>query len=150
MKRRCSAFLILLVLFMAAFWFVFGSPVRLYRNYRLKQALRNPPAAAETVTLNTLIPFAWDTVYTFDPYTSRAEMEAALGIRDPHLPESIDESQRPLVVVQNGRVQASVCGYASAMGFSVRIQSGTIRRADCTVFRVEHTPEYIKYTQVLP
>ena len=134
----------------AAFYLLLGSPVRLYYNHQLKQALREPPPAAETVTLNTLIPFAWDTVYTFGPYTSRAEMEAAIGIRDPHLPESIDESQRPLVVVENGRVRACVCGYPSAMGFSVQFQTDTVARTDCTVFRVQRTPEHIKYTQILP
>lgn len=57
------------VLFVSAGFLLFltASNLRVqYNSRRLKQVLTS--LDAQTVTLNEIVPFRWDSVYTFDPY----------------------------------------------------------------------------------
>lgn len=51
----------------------------------------------DRVTLEEVVPFAWTTVYTFDPYTSRERMEGIVGSSSPALKESPDEGMTKIM-----------------------------------------------------
>lgn len=73
----------------------------------------------DVVTLEQAVPFPWDTVYTFDPYTSRARIEESIGFSSGLIRETVSEGQVQLLFVKGNRVTASVCGYAEALGYQV-------------------------------
>lgn len=116
--------------------FLLVQPVVHLHNRQLKQAV-TALADGDVVTLEAVVPFAWDAVYTFDPYTSREEMEADIGFRSRALRESVSEGMVQLVFVKGSRVTASVCAYPSALGYSVFF-SGTVLHGTYRPFTVAH------------
>lgn len=101
---------------------VFGilSPVE--RNGRLfgkRMGELSAMASGDEVTLSDITPFAWDTVYSFDPYTTKEEMEKVLGFKSRHLKEAVSEGMVQLVFVKAGEVVCCVCGYRDNLGYSV-------------------------------
>ncbi len=83
-KRWKIWFIILSVLLIFSGWMyylLFGSPIVTWNDNRLEDAVRN--LSAETITLEDLVPFEWDIVYTFAPYTSREDIADAIGFDSP-------------------------------------------------------------------
>ena len=50
-----------------AFAVLLGNPLVAWHNHQLRTALQSLPEG--TVTLEEAVPFKWDVVYSFDPYT---------------------------------------------------------------------------------
>ena len=75
MKRIVAIAVVLLAAFAGLRWY--GDCVRTERERALQAAVTG--ISKDTVTLNEVVPFAWDTVYTFAPYTPREEIEAVIG-----------------------------------------------------------------------
>ncbi len=74
----------------------------------------------EQVTLGEVLPFEWDTLYTFPPYTSLEEIAFTVGFNSPHLNENmVSEGMVHLLFVRDKRVVASVLDYPDALGYSV-------------------------------
>ncbi len=106
----------------------------------MKKAL----TALETpgVRLNAVVPFAWEAVYTFDPYLSKAEMAEIIGFKSGALRETVSEGMVSLVFIRDSAVIASVCGYSDALGYAVYFNTGDgnfsrLTFADDAVFSVE-------------
>ena len=118
-KRRFFAVIALGLAAVAAFWMVFGDPVALQRRSRLTEALTSAPAG--TATLEAVVPFEWDAVYSFDPYTSAQEMAGVMGVPAAGLPETVSEGMSQLIFVQDGRVVCAVVGYPSRLGWRVQL-----------------------------
>ena len=118
MKKRalklCAAALLILLVIYA----LIGNPIIFWHNRALEHSLCSLEDGI-TVTLNEAVPFEWESVYTFDPYTSKSEMERIIGISSPSIRETVSEGMVQLIFVNRGRVTASVCGYASNLGYDV-------------------------------
>ena len=71
------------------------------------------------VTLNEIVPFEWDTVYTFSPYTARSEIEEIIGFKSNAIKETVNEGMVQLLFVNGKTVSGSVCGYAQNLGYSI-------------------------------
>lgn len=89
----------------------------LNNNRRLKQALTS--LDVQTVTLNDVVPFKWDMVYTFDSYVSKEEMANVIGFKSGALRETASEGMIQLVFVRGRKVVCGVCGYSDALGYSI-------------------------------
>ena len=139
-KRKFANAAVLLILLSAVGYAFFGSPVEMYRRGGLRKAM----AAVEDgeVTLNEIVPFAWDTVYIFEPYASREEMEQIMGISAKGLEESVSEGMVQLAFMNGSRVVCCVCGYISKEGYSVSFDE-KINFADSVVFRAERDADGI-------
>lgn len=98
---------VILMLFAFLFGFLFGNPLVAWHNHQLKAALQDLPEG--TVTLEEAVPFAWDMVYSFDPYTSRAEMERVMHLKSASVREGVSEEQRSIVFTKGNKVVCSVC-----------------------------------------
>ena len=61
----------------ALLWSVIGSPVVLWHNHQLKTTLTG--LTDTSITLEQAVPFSWDEVYTFAPYTSVEEIQEVIG-----------------------------------------------------------------------
>lgn len=133
MKKRtlAGALLIIVIIGLGCLWI--GNPAAAYHSRQLKEAFAT--IGGEETTLNDIVPFEWDTVYTFDPYTSRAEMEQAIGFQSRAIKESVSEGMVQLLFVKDRSVAASVCGYPDSLGYRVDF-TGSVARDDKTVFSV--------------
>lgn len=75
-------------------------------------------AEGDTVSLSQLVPFRWDTAYTFSPYASRKEMASAMGVPESRrIPETVSEGMTQLIFLRDGRVVCAVCGYPDSLGW---------------------------------
>jgi len=98
---------------------LFGNPVVKYNNHRLKKAV-TALEAGQPVTLNEVVPFGWDTAYTFSPYTSEQEIEEIIGFKSRSIvANNINEGMVHLIFVKGEKVQAAVLGYADALGYYI-------------------------------
>ena len=115
--KKVAIFLVLVLLLGLIAYAVMGNPVVFYHNFALQRAMSQVPEGE--VTLNQIVPFAWDAAYTFPPYTSKKEIETALGFSSASIRETVNEGMVQLLFVKDGRVTASVCGYPERLGYQV-------------------------------
>lgn len=126
---------------------VFGNPAELYRRRELRQAMAGIEDG--TVTLNEVVPFAWDSAYRFDPYATREEMEEIMGVSARGLEESVSEGTVQLAFVKGDRVVCGVCEPISRAGYDVFF-GGKVTFAEEAVFEAERSPEGILRLTALP
>ena len=72
-----------------------------------------------TITLEQAVPFSWDEVYTFAPYTSVEEIQEVIGTTSFNLKEAVSEGMLQLVFLDGGAVTAAVCAYPARLGYDV-------------------------------
>lgn len=139
-KRKCAGAAVLLLLLSIMGYAFFGSPAEWHR----RRALRLAMAAVEEgeTTLNEIVPFAWDSVYTFEPYTTREQMEEIMGIPARRLAESPSEGMVQLAFVKDGRIACGVCEYISRAGYAVCFE-GKVAFGDKAAFRAERDADGI-------
>lgn len=117
MRKKILVPIVIMLGLLITAYVMFGNPIITYHNYQLKQSIRT--ISEPEVTLNEIIPFAWDTVYTFSPYTSRSEIEEIIGFKSSAVQETVSEGMVQLLFVKGSSVVASVCGYAENLGYRV-------------------------------
>ena len=105
MKKLKKLLIVLCVLFCIAYYLLFGSPIVDWRNEKLAEATNN--ITTETVTLEEVVPFAWDAVYKFEEYTSKEEVAETLGFYSVEINESWTESQNWYYFVKGNRIVAN-------------------------------------------
>lgn len=91
-----------------------------YRNYRtFSKNMRELSDITEekNIYLSELTPFSWDSVYAFDPYVSKEEMESILGFSSPFLTEGVSETMTTVFFVKEEKVVCRIVGYPSNLGY---------------------------------
>lgn len=101
----------------ALIYSIVGSPVVLWHNHQLKNTLTT--LTDQSITLEQAVPFGWDEVYSFAPYTSLEEIEAAIGTESYNLSESTSEGMLQLVFMDEGAVAATVCDTPANLGYNL-------------------------------
>ena len=109
-------------------WSLIGSPVVLWHNHQLKAALTG--LTDTSITLEQAVPFSWDEVYTFAPYTSVEEIQEVIGTTSFNLKEAESEGVLQLVFLDGGAVTAAVCAAPAALGYDVDLAS-TVDSTPC-------------------
>ena len=89
-------------------------------NRSLKKAVQS--ITEEQVALNEVVPFAWTSVYTFDPYLSVEVQEKIIGFQSDKLQETVSEGMVQLVFVDGDQVVSSICAYADQLGYSIDLR----------------------------
>ena len=117
LKKLLSMVLFLTALALAC-GLLFGNIENRLHHRQLKRAL-SALDPGQTITPEELIPFPWDEVYTFAPYTSIQQKEAALGFRSSRLSETVSEGMTDVVFTHGGRVVLSVTAYPDNAGFAL-------------------------------
>lgn len=120
-KKKLAVGTVIFLGFIMVVIVMIGNPAVFYHNCRWNHAVRNISEHEEKITLNEMVPFEWDSVYTFLPYTSREEIWRILGIREEAVTETVNEGMVQLIFLNEGKVTASICGYESRLGYSVKI-----------------------------
>ncbi len=115
MKKKIAWAVVFIVMCIS----LFGNPFVKYNNHRLKKAV-TALDTGQTVTLNGIVPFEWDTVYTFSPYTSEQEIEDIIGFKSRDIvANNVNEGMVHLIFTKGEKVQAAVLGYASRLGYYI-------------------------------
>lgn len=139
---------------------LFGNPLVAWHNHQLKIAMQHLPEG--TVTLEEVVPFAWDMVYSFDPYTSREEMASVMHLKSVLIQESISEEQRSVIFTRGDKV---VCSARNSTGYgiwgiptyavytysSTESQQGQysfLQNGENAQFAVSHEDRYIKLSYI--
>ena len=115
-------------------------------NQQLKQTMTSIDTSQETITLDTIIPFDWDMVYTFPPYTSKEDIEQTIGLYSDAIQEITSEGMVQLIFVNNDTVTASICGYPENLGYQILFDD-IILLGDDTVFSISQTDTVITLTE---
>ena len=102
MKTAKRKYIILAVILCIMYYLLCGSPLVEWRNDRLAKAIQKMDS--DTVTLEELVPFAWDAVYTFEPYTSKESIRETIGFFSPDAPESWGEYTDYIVFTKGNRI----------------------------------------------
>lgn len=143
-KQSCfrifGALIILVIVFCA-----FGHPMISLHNGRLKQAIL-ATEGQESIHLNDIVPFDWDTLYTFDPYTSKEEIQETIGCKSFAIRETVSEGMVQLIFIKDNRVTASVCEYAENLGYQLNFQS-PVTKEDDAVFSLSQQGEVLLLTE---
>lgn len=92
------------------------------------------------------MPFEWSTVYTFDPYVTRSEIEKIIGFKSNAIQETVNEGMVQLLFVKGSSVSGSVCGYAENLGYCIEF-SGKINFEDNTPFDVRIQDDIVYLTK---
>ncbi len=114
--------------------------------YHRTQSLKRAVLAledAQQVTLEDIVPFEWDEVYFFPPYTSKSDIEHALGMHSLFIKETVSENMTQLIFTRGHSVIACITGYP---GFDIEF-TGCISAGANTVFTTEKTESGIRLLQ---
>lgn len=104
----------------------------------LKEKILSLDQSVETINIVQLTPFAWDVVYSFDPYTSKEQIYETVGYKWDRITETVSEGMNQIVFLQDGKVVCYVYGYPENNGYGLSFRS-THRRevTSASVLRVE-------------
>ena len=119
--KKAAAFLGAALILLSAVWLLVGNPAVAWHNYRLKREILLLKTG-DVVTLETLVPFPWERVYTFAPYTGKHQIEEQIGFRSGSVQETVSEGMVQLLFVKENSVTASICGYADALGYRITLE----------------------------
>lgn len=147
------AFFILAIVSIALFINKMGANSEIGRNNeKLKQAVLSTNSS--TVTLNEIVPFEWDVVYTFSPYTSKENIEAIVGIKSNAIQQTVNEGMVQLIFVKDQKIISSVCGYSDSLGYSISFLEDNIENyrsiyfTEKAEFSVERDNDIVKLTYI--
>ncbi len=141
-KRKWILAGIFCLLFTLAYM-IFGNPLVILNNHRLQREVT--AVSSEHVLLNEVVPFKWDTLYSFEPYASEDQIEEIIGFKSRSIKETVSEGMVQLLFVRDNKVVSSVLGYESALGYSINF-TGKIKYIDNTVFSAERNADMVILT----
>lgn len=144
MKKKVWMISAMAIAILAISCYMIGNPLIAYHNYRLKQSIHT--ISKPTVTLNEIVPFEWDIVYTFAPYTSRSEIEEIIGFKSNAIQETVSEGMVQLLFVKDNAVCGSICGYSENLGYSVHF-SDKVELTDNKQFDVDIQDDIVYLTE---
>ncbi len=130
MKKLKKVVVVLFVLLCIAYYLLFGSPLVDWRNAKLAEATQN--IGSEPITLEELVPFAWDAVYEFEPYTSKEEIAKTIGFYSVEINESWTESANWYYFVKGNRIVSNP--EDSSLGCSISLPNGSLRYGEYVLF----------------
>ncbi len=121
MKKTAKVAIIALlcvIIIGAAAYFIFGNPIVLINNQRLENSIHS--IETETVNFNDVVPFEWDTLYTFTPYTNRSEIEKIIGFKSADIKENnISEGMVHLLFVKDDAIVSSILNHDNNLGYRI-------------------------------
>lgn len=91
-------------------------------NNKLKEAIYN--IQEDNVLLNDVIPFEWEEIYTFAPYTPEEEIEKIIGFKSIYIHTSISEGMANLIFIKNKKIVCNIYGNIESLGYSINFYDG--------------------------
>lgn len=107
----------------AVLWWALACPSEQANHLRLQTALSG--VTQSSVTLESAVPFQWDTAYAFAPGVTREEMGELTGADCSSVPEGAGGRGARLVFLLGGEVVCAASGEPEALGYEVTLPEGT-------------------------
>lgn len=142
-KKKTIIAIVAISVIIALAYMIIGNPIVLVNNQKLQREVT--AINSDYVELNKIVPFGWDTVYTFDPYTSKERIEDVIGFRSSSIQETVSEGIVQLLFVKDKKVVSSVCGYSNTLGYRIDFFD-RIMYTDNAVFSVERDSDMVSLT----
>lgn len=111
------------------------------------QAMKNlNTKVGQEISWNEVVPFTWDEVYYFVPYTTEKEMEQITGVKSDKYCELHEDSGVQIAFIKNKKVIVFISDKEKNLGFGMR-QFDCIKYKDEALFQVEKNGNtlYIQY-----
>lgn len=143
MKKKKITISVSIILIIALAYIAIGNPMVFFNNQKLKREVT--AIKSDNVKLNEIVPFEWDTVYTFEPYTNKEQIEDVIGFKSYSIQETVSEGMVQLLFVKDKKVVCSVCGYSSTLGYRIDFFD-RIMYTDNAVFSVERDADIVRLT----
>ena len=102
-KIRIPSYVFILLLAVILGGYLFSGGLAGVNARALEHAVEAIPEESTQVSLNELVPFEWDEVYTFGPYTSKEEIQSIIRLDSDAVKESVSEGMVQLVFVEWGK-----------------------------------------------
>lgn len=121
----------------------------------LKDNVLSLDQKVESVNLKDLTPYEWDTIYSFDPYTSKEQVYETVGYKWDKISEALSEGMNQIVFLNDGAVVCYVFGYPENNKYGISFFGKDISkvpmltREDSLDFSV-HRSEGTTYLAYLP
>ena len=123
-----------------------SSPTVEYDSVRFELAVKELEPGTE-VKLTEITPFDWEICYTFDPYTSKQEIQRIIGFASSSVKEAQSEGMVQLLFVKDDKVTASECAFPETIGYDIDLKGRKeIRASEDPVFRVTKKDELVILT----
>lgn len=119
-SNKNKSLLVLIVLNIILICFLFYiNPMQVYRNHKFKDNIVSL-LDKETITLEELIPFEFDSVYLFDSYNTKENIEKVIGFKSRFVKDnSTDKLGTEVIVVKDKKVISSIFVNISEDGFTI-------------------------------
>lgn len=105
LKKVTVIILVLAACFLGVYFII--NPVQKYRNNQLRKAVEALSSNAGT-TMEAAIPFEWDYIYSFVPYTPKETMEDRMGVKSKYITEANSDDMMQIYVVKNNKIVAFI------------------------------------------
>lgn len=137
-KQRFVIAPIVIVLSLFLSYLVIGNPVVAFRNKQLQNSiLALSKQQTHTVKFQDIVPFEWDTAYTFSPDTNREEIVKKVGINDRSIKEPKDTEQTLYIVfLKDNKIISIINQNVSDIGYNIMF-SDYIKYSDEKYFEVQ-------------
>ena len=119
--KKIIYILILLITIIIFFKFKDYSEIKL-NNKKLQKSITS--IKENEVALNDVIPFEWERLYTFKPYTTKEDIESIIGFKSQYISETINEGMVQLIFVKDKRIVSNVLNYEDNLGYSIDFYDG--------------------------
>lgn len=136
----------ILILLMAVVVLVFSQ----FGNGAKVRALKKEMLALEdgsVMTLEEVIPFEWERLFQFDPYTPREQIEKAIRKKIHRSSLTVNDHERTMLAMNGKDVVYDSSGDPAVYGYLFQT-SGEMKRGEHTEFRVEHRGDYVFLVQM--
>ena len=148
-KSKILGIALVILICSSVFYKILGNPIIFIHNWQLKKAIIS--IASNKITLNEVVPFEWDVVYSFPPYESKEDIEAVLGFSSNAIQETVNDNMVQLFFVKDKRIVSSICGYSNKLGYDMKFENKTgefnkISFSEKKYFEVRHEKGVVKLT----
>lgn|SRR5690554_6694697 len=107
------------ILFIAVLINLFKKDLWDLNEQLLKEEVLSIEQSVETVNLLDITPFEWDTVYSFDPYTSKEKVYETVGYKWDNISETVSEGMNQIVFMKDEKVVCYIFGYPQNNGYGI-------------------------------
>lgn len=68
--------------------------------------------------LKDIIPFEWDSIYSFETYTSKDKIADVIGFDSKAIKETVNEGMQQVIFIKDGKLACDIYGYIDKLGYS--------------------------------
>ncbi|MEG0296644.1 MAG: hypothetical protein RR620_07975 [Clostridium sp.] len=115
MKKLMVTFIIVLII---AGVFIFSSNKVWNKNAdELGKTINGLTEENNSISLKELTSFEWDTMYSFEPYTSKETIYDVVGYKWDKISETVSEGMNQVIFIDDGEVVCYIYGYSNNLGY---------------------------------